>query len=86
MSNAVLLAQYNQVVAVDLVPEKVAMVNAKISPIEDAEISDYLANKTLKLVAITEPKEAYEGADFVIIATPTDYDPETKEPLNNGSI
>ena len=85
MSNSVLLAQQNRVVAVDLVPEKVAMVNAKISPIEDAEISDYLENKPLNLLATSEPEEAYEGADFVVIATPTDYDPETNY-FNTRSI
>jgi UDPglucose 6-dehydrogenase len=85
MSNAVLLAQHNSVIAVDLLPDKVAMVNAKISPIEDAVISAYLANKPLNLLATTDPKEAYEGADFVIIATPTDYDPETNY-FNTRSI
>jgi UDPglucose 6-dehydrogenase len=75
LSNAVLLAQYNQVVAIDIDAEKVAMLNRKQSPIEDAEIEDYLEKKPLNLRATLNKQEAYEGADFVIIATPTDYDP-----------
>lgn len=70
LSNAVLLAQHNEVTAVDLLQEKVA-------PIEDAEISDYLANKPLNLKPTLDPEAAYQDADFVIIATPTDYDPKT---------
>jgi UDPglucose 6-dehydrogenase len=85
LSNAVLLAQHNQVVAIDTVAEKVAMLNRKQSPIEDAEIEDYLQNKLLNLRATTNKQEAYEGADFVIIATPTDYDPETNY-FNTRSI
>lgn len=77
MSNAVLLAQKYPVVALDVVPERVEMVNSKVSPIQDAEIEDYLANKPLNLVATLDKAAAYEGADFVVIATPTDYDPET---------
>lgn len=77
LSNAVLLAQHNEVVALDLVPEKVDQLNRKISPIVDAEISDYLTNKTLDLTATTDKRTAYSNADFVIIATPTDYDPDT---------
>lgn len=77
LSNAVLLAQHNDVIAVDLIAEKVALINAKKSPIVDAEISDYLANKPLRLVATTEPEKAYTDAEFVVVATPTDYDPET---------
>ena len=77
LSNAVLLAQHNEVVALDIVLAKVQLLNDKQSPIDDHEISDYLKNKPLNLRATTDRHEAYKGADFVIIATPTDYDPKT---------
>lgn len=75
LSNAVLLAQHNHVMALDLSAERVADINARQSPIEDPEIRDWLAHRTLDLQATTDPGAAYAGADFVIIATPTDYDP-----------
>jgi UDPglucose 6-dehydrogenase len=77
LSNAMLLAQHNEVVAVDIVKEKIDLLNNKQSPIEDAEISDFLQNKTLNFSATLDKKQAYQNADFVIIATPTDYDPAT---------
>nr|WP_246553295.1 nucleotide sugar dehydrogenase [Sphingopyxis soli] len=77
ISNAVLLAQRNRVVALDIDARKVAMINAKTSPIADPEIEAYLATRPLDLVATTDREEAYAGANFVLVATPTDYDPDT---------
>jgi UDPglucose 6-dehydrogenase len=77
LSNAVLLAQNHDVVAVDISPERVEMLNARKSPIVDAELEDFLAHKTLKLSATTDGKAAYKDADFVIVATPTNYDAQS---------
>lgn len=77
LSNAMLLAQHNEVVAIDIIPEKVAMLKRKQSPVKDADIEDFLTNKTLNFRATLDIVEAYARADYVIIATPTDYDPET---------
>ena len=77
LSNAILLAQHNEVVALDVVPEKIAMLNAKKSPIEDTEIIDFLENKALNFKATLEKAEAFTNAQYVIVATPTDYDPKT---------
>jgi len=75
LSNAVLLAQHNQVRIIDIVPAKVDMLNARTSPIEDAELQHYLATKPLNLIATLDKTDAYTGADYVVIATPTNYDP-----------
>lgn len=75
LSNAVLLAQHNEVTAYDILPEKVKMINNRKSPIADKELEEYLAGKDLCLRATTDPEEAFPGADFIIISTPTNYDP-----------
>lgn len=77
ISNALLLAQHNEVVALDIIPEKVEMLNNKLSPISDQDIERFLQEEQLNFQATLDQKFAYEGADFIIIATPTDYDPET---------
>lgn len=76
LSLAVLLAQRHEVVAVDVVPEKIALLNQRLSPIDDREIERFLKNKELKLSATLDAREAYTGSDYVVIATPTDYDSE----------
>lgn len=85
LANAVLLAQHNSVVAVDIVPEKVEKINKKESPIVDKEIEEYLSSKKLNLVATTDTKVAYSDADFVVISTPTNYDDE-KDYFDTSSV
>ena len=85
MSNAVLLAQHNRVVAVDISAERVAMVNARTSPIIDAELQDFLTGRTLDLTATTDAPHALAGADYVIVATPTNYDVDT-DSFNTSSV
>lgn len=85
LSNSILLSQHNKVYAVDIVQEKVDLINSKKSPIVDKEISEYLAEKTLNLEATTDSEKAYKNADFIIISTPTNYD-ETKNFFDTSSV
>ena len=85
LSNAILLAQHHEVVAVDIIQEKVDMINNKKSPIVDVEIEEYLATKDLNLMATTDAYKAYQDADYVIISTPTNYDPD-KNYFNTRSV
>lgn len=85
ISNAILLAQHNEVIAFDIIKEKVEMINNKKSPIADPEIEEYLADKDLNLTATTDEFEAYKDADYVIISTPTNYDPD-KNYFNTGTV
>ena len=85
LSNAVILAQHNSVVALDIDPAKVDLINRRKSPITDEELQDYLRTKPLDLTATLDPAEAYAGAEFVVVATPTDYD-ETTNYFNTSSV
>lgn len=85
LSNAILLAQHNRVFALDIIEEKVNMINQRVSPIADREIEEYLRNAELDLTATTDPAQAYAEADFVIISTPTNYD-ETKNNFDTSSV
>jgi len=77
LANAIMLSQQNEVVALDIIPEKISLLNRMQSPIRDKDIQEFISHKSLNFRATLDKKDAYTGADFIIIATPTDYDPET---------
>lgn len=85
LSNAVLLAQHHEGVALDIISEKVGLTNQRKSPIADAEIEDFFPNRELNLKATTDKQEVFKDAEYVVIATPTDYDPVTNY-FNTGSV
>ena len=85
LSNAILLAQYNEVWAVDIIPEKVEEINQRRSPIIDAEIEDYLKNRELHLQATLDADSAYRDAEYIIVSTPTNYDPQ-RNSFNTSSV
>ena len=85
LSNAVLLSQHNEVVALDIDAKKIDLINRKHSPIEDFEIEEYLQKRSLNLIATTDKVQAYTNSDYIIVATPTDYDPDTNY-FNTKSI
>ena len=85
LSMAVMLAQRYEVVALDIVPDKVELINQRKSPIQDVELQDYLSTKPINLRATLDKEEAYVGSDFVIISTPTDYDP-VRNYFDTGSV
>lgn len=85
LSNAILLAQHNEVIALDIIQEKVNMINSKKSPIEDKEIEEYLANKELNLTATTDNTLAFKDVDYIVVSTPTNYDPE-KDYFDTSSV
>ena len=85
LSNAILLSQHHEVIALDIIPERIKQLNNKISPLEDSDIENFLKNKQLNLNATLDEELAFEHAEFVIVATPTDFD-ATKNYFNTSSV